>query len=143
MSKKLPKPQSISANSEATIAEKNLNSKNGAKTQKKSESVKPEKAAVNAETSGKKTAPKKNIKTNKAADKKPNVFKRMWKAIKGTFSELKKVTWPKGKDVLKSGTVVIMVVFAFFIILFGIDYLLTGILSLIANGTWATIFIGH
>ncbi len=139
MSKKLPKLTPISTNSEAKVAE-------NAKSQKAEQSVKGnvsmEKAAVNSDATAKKTASKKNVK-GKNAEKKPNIFKRMWKAMKGTFSELKKVTWPKGKDVLKSGTVVLMVVLVFFIILFVIDYLLTGLLSLVANGTWATIFIGN
>ena len=127
-------------------------SKNKTKAQSKPTNVKAEavevketpvvaeKAAVNDDST--QTAKKKNTKTVKQKDKKPNIFQRMWKSIKGTFSELKKVTWPKGKDVLKSGIVVLLVVFAFFIILFGIDYVLAGILSLIKNGTWATIFVG-
>ncbi|MEG1662405.1 MAG: preprotein translocase subunit SecE [Clostridia bacterium] len=99
---------------------------------------KTQKAVVSVDS--KKAEPKKNKKTKKASDK-PNIFKRMWKGIKGIFSELKKVTWPKGKDVMKATTVVIIVVFAFFLILFGIDYVLAGILGLIVNGTWTTLFI--
>lgn len=86
-------------------------------------------------------ASKKPKKAKKASDK-PNIFKRMWKGVKGILSELKKVTWPKGKDVLKATAVVIAVVFAFFIILFGIDYVLAGLLNLIVDGEWSTIFIG-
>ena len=65
----------------------------------------------------------------------------MWKGLKGIVSELKKVTWPKGKDVAKSTAVVLVVVVAFFIVLFGIDYVLAGILNLIVKGEWAFIFI--
>ena len=38
-------------------------------------------------------------KTNK--NKKPNIFVRMGRKIKEIFSELKKVTWPSFKTVLK------------------------------------------
>lgn len=126
---------------------------------------KPEKAAVEnaAETSAPETditiASKEEIgaaavlsddstgkkKSNKTAQKKqsdkPNIFKRMWKGIKGVISELKKVTWPKGKDVVKSTAVVLVVVVVFFLVLFGIDYVLSGILNLIINGKWAFVFI--
>lgn len=94
----------------------------------------------NSAASSAKVDPKKANKTKKASDK-PNIFKRMWKGIKGTFSELKKVTWPKGPEVAKNATVVLVVVVAFFIVLFGIDYVLAGLLSLIVDGKWATIFI--
>jgi preprotein translocase subunit SecE len=87
-----------------------------------------------------KSDPKKANKTKKASDK-PNIFKRMWKGIKGIFSELKKVTWPKGPEVAKSAAVVLVVVVGFFIVLFGIDYVLAGLLNLIVNGEWSTIFI--
>ncbi len=98
------------------------------------------KAAVKVDS--KSADPKKNKKPNKAnANKKPNVFKRMLKGMKGIVSELKKVTWPKGKDVAKATSVVLAVVFAFFVILFGIDYVLAGLLNLIVEGEWATIFI--
>ncbi len=96
-----------------------------------------EKAAVNADSSNE---PKKAKKAKKTSDK-PNIFKRMWKGIKGIFSELKKVTWPKGKEVGNNTAVVLVVVVLFFIILFAIDYVLSGILGLVTNGEWTTIFI--
>ncbi len=71
----------------------------------------------------------------------PNIFKRMGKGIKGVISELKKVTWPKGKDVGKSTAVVAIVVVAFFLILFCVDYVLTGLYTLVMSGEWATLFI--
>ena len=75
----------------------------------------------------------------KKSDKKPNIFQRMGKGIKGIVSELKKVTWPKGKDIAKSTTVVVVVVVAFFVILFGVDYVLTGLYSLVTDGQWISI----
>lgn len=82
---------------------------------------------------------KKTQKTNsqkKQTGEKPNIFKRMGKGIKGVISELKKVTWPKGKDVVKNTAVVLVVVVAFFLVLFVIDYVLSGILSLVVTGDW-------
>lgn len=104
-----------------------------------------EKPVVSSDaSSSQNTAPDKKAKKTKSAQKnsdKPNIFKRMWKGLKGIVSELKKVTWPKGKDVAKSTAVVLVVVVAFFIVLFGIDYVLAGILNLIVKGEWAFIFI--
>lgn len=98
--------------------------------------------AVPVETAQNNAAPaKKTNKKNANNDKKPNIFKRMWKGNKGVISELKKVTWPKGKDVLKSTAIVLVVVVAFFVVLFAIDYVLSGILSLIVSGEWSFIFI--
>ena len=86
------------------------------------------------------SADKKVKKTAKSAKSdKPNIFKRMWKGLKGVISELKKVTWPKGKDVVKSTAVVLVVVIAFFVVLFGIDYVLSGLSHLVVDGTWTSI----
>ncbi len=104
--------------------------------------VEPQKAAVNVETTNE---PKKNknkkTPSQKEVEKKPNIFKRMWKALKGVFSELKKVNWLKGKDVMKNSAVVLVVVVVFFVILFVIDYVLSGLLGLTVDGKWTTIFI--
>ena len=84
-------------------------------------------------------ADKKVKKTAKTKSDKPNIFKRMWKGLKGIVSELKKVTWPKGKDVVKSTAVVLVVVVVFFVVLFGIDYVLSGLSNLVVGGTWTSI----
>ena len=84
-------------------------------------------------------ADKKVKKTAKTKSDKPNIFKRMWKGLKGVVSELKKVTWPKGKDVVKSTAVVLVVVVVFFVVLFGIDYVLSGLSHLVVDGTWTSI----
>ena len=91
-----------------------------------------EKAAVNVESPQK---PQKAKKNNQKSDK-PNIFKRMWKGLKGIFSELKKVTWPKGKEVGSNTLVMLVVVVLFFVILFVIDYVLTGLLGLTTSGQW-------
>ncbi len=97
-----------------------------------------EKAAVNVDSNN---TPKKAKKTVKKNSDKPNIFKRMWKGIKGIFSELKKVTWTKGKEVGSNTAVVLVVVVLFFVALFIIDYVLSGVFGLITNGKWTTIFI--
>lgn len=98
-----------------------------------------ERAAVNVDSTTTPKKPKKTVKKN--ADKKPNIFKRMAKGLKGVFSELKKVSWTSGKDVVKNTMVVLVVVVLFFVALFAIDYVLSGLLGLITNGHWTTIFI--
>ena len=93
--------------------------------------VQPAESQKSSSVKGKQSAAKKSDK--------PNIFKRMGKGIKGVISELKKVTWPKGKDVAKSTAVVVVVVVAFFVILFGVDYVLTGLYSLVTDGQWISI----
>lgn len=97
-------------------------------------------AAVNVDTKNESSKSKKKA-AKKNVDKKPNIFQRMGKGIKGMNSELKKVTWLKGKDVGKNTAVVLIVVVLFFVILFGIDYVLSGLFGLIVNGKWTTMFI--
>lgn len=55
-------------------------------------------------------------KTNK--NKKPNIFVRMGRKIKEIFSELKKVTWPSFKTVLKQlGYVLVTVILVLAVIM--------------------------
>ncbi len=101
-----------------------------------------QKAAVNVDSKNESSKAKKSANNKKNAEKKPNIFKRMGKGIKGIVSELKKVTWPKGKEVGKNTAVVLTVVVLFFVILFALDYVLGGLFGLITDGKWSTIFIG-
>ena len=57
----------------------------------------------------------------KNKNKKPNWFKRVGAKFKETFSELKKVTWPKFSTVLKTTGVVLVIVTAFLAVVTGID----------------------
>ena len=102
--------------------------------------VEVQKAAVNVDSKNASSNAKKSANTRKSSDK-PNIFKRMGKGIKGIVSELKKVTWPKGKEVGKNTAVVLTVVVLFFGILFALDYVLGGLFGLVTDGKWATIFI--
>ncbi len=65
--------------------------------------------------------------------KKPNIFVRMGRKLKETFSELKKVTWPTFPKVVKSTCVVLVVVVAFLVVVTGINYGLQELLKLITS----------
>jgi len=70
----------------------------------------------------------KDVDKNKKKDKKPN---KLVKSLKDTGNELKKVTWPSFKEVVKQTGVVLVVVLVFAVVLFCIDRLcslLTGLL---------------
>ena len=102
-----------------------------------------QKAAVNVDSKNESSKAKKSAKKSANPEKKTNIFKRMAKGIKGIISELKKVTWPKGKEVGKNTVVVLTVVVLFFVILFAIDYVLGGIFHVLIteDSQWAFIFI--
>ena len=69
----------------------------------------------------------------KSKNKRPNWFRRVGAKFKETFSELKRVTWPKFGTVLKTTGVVLVIVFAFLAIITGVDKLLLKLLSLISG----------
>ena len=75
-----------------------------------------------------KEEPKKNEKPKKKKDKKPS---KMAKRLKETSSELKKVTWPKFTTVLKQTGVVLTVVAAFLLVVFGLDRLCSWLVGFI------------
>ncbi len=68
---------------------------------------------------------------NKA--KKPNIFVRMGRKLKETFSELKNVTWPTFPKVVKATCVVLVVVLAFLVVATLINYGLQELLNLITS----------
>ena len=67
----------------------------------------------------------------KTKNKKPNWFRRVGAKFKETFSELKRVTWPSFLTVLKTTGVVLVIVFAFLVVVTGVDALLGFLLGLI------------
>lgn len=73
---------------------------------------------------------KKNVKKNKKDKKEKGKFKRK---TKETFSEIKKVTWPSFAEVCKKTGVVLAVVFVFAVVIFGIDYGLGALMSLLTR----------
>ena len=69
----------------------------------------------------------------KTKNKKPSWFRRVGAKCKETFSELKRVTWPKLPTVFKTTGVVLVVVAAFLVIVTGVDYGLMKLLELLTN----------
>ena len=65
-------------------------------------------------------------------NQKPSWFRRVGAKIKETFSELKRVTWPKLPTVFKTTGVVLVVVAAFLVAITGVDSLLSFLLGLIS-----------
>lgn len=79
-----------------------------------------------------KTANAKNGKTNeKKSNKFVNFFKKIGEGFRKLKSELKKVTWPNFKDVLKQTSVVLFVTLVFLVVVGCIDLGLTEILKLL------------
>ena len=64
---------------------------------------------------------------------KPNIFVRMGRKLKETFSELKKVSWPTFPKVVKATCVVLVVVVTFLVVATGINYGLNELLKLITG----------
>lgn len=64
--------------------------------------------------------------------KKPNMFKRLGAFFVKSWSELKKVTWPSFKTVLKNTAIVLLVVLFFAVIILGADSLFVWLISLIS-----------
>ena len=68
----------------------------------------------------------------KIKNKKPSWFRRVGAKFKETFSELKRVTWPKFTAVLKTTGIVLLIVTAFLTVVTGVDALLGWLLGLIS-----------
>ena len=68
----------------------------------------------------------------KTKNKKPNWFRRVGAKIKETFSELKRVTWPKLPTVFTTTGLVLVVVAAFLAVVTGVDAFLGWLLGLIS-----------
>ena len=75
--------------------------------------------------------PVKEDKNAKAKKEKKPKEKKLGKKTREISSELKKVTWPSFKDVLKKTGVVLAVVVIFAVVVFGIDLLLSILLDLV------------
>ena len=69
---------------------------------------------------------------NQSKNKKPSWFRRVGAKCKETFSELKRVSWPKFGTVVKTTGVVLVVVAAFLAVITGIDWALSQLLDLIS-----------
>lgn len=76
---------------------------------------------------------KKNPAKTKNKDKKEGFFKKIGRKFKELWSELKKVTWPEWRAVLKNTGIVLVVVLFFFLVIWGFDSLMTYLLGLLVN----------
>ena len=72
-------------------------------------------------------------KKKKDKDKKPNIFVRMGRKLKETFSELKRVSWPTFGKALKATGVVLVIVLIFTVIVSGVNFGLSELLKLMAK----------
>ena len=69
----------------------------------------------------------------KTKNKKPSWFRRVGAKIKETFSELKRVTWPKFGTAVKTTGVVLVVVLAFLVVVTAVDFGLLELLKVITQ----------
>lgn len=101
--------------------------------------------AINNAVAGNKTENKKTKEKDKSKDKEKNKKKdkkdkkdkkSFGRKIKETTSELKKVTWPTFGEVCKKTGIVIAFVLIAGVFLYGVNYLLGGLVNLLINGTW-------
>jgi len=65
--------------------------------------------------------------------KKPNIFKRMGSWIARSWAELKKVSWPTPKQVVKNLGIVLVVVLAFLVAVGAFDLLFSWLLGLLTS----------
>ncbi len=68
----------------------------------------------------------------KTKNQKPSWFRRVGAKIKETFSELKRVTWPKLPTVFATTGIVLAVVAAFLLVITGVDAFFSFLLGLIS-----------
>lgn len=66
-----------------------------------------------------------------ANNKKPNVFKRLWKYLLSCKGELKKITWPTPKQTTKNFLIVLVVIIVMGLFIFALDRGLFALLGLI------------
>lgn len=78
----------------------------------------------------------KNDKKDKKDKKKKEGKGGVVKKTKETMSELKKVTWPTFGEVVKKTSIVVAFVLIFGVFLFGVNWLLGGLVNLLIKGTF-------
>ena len=74
---------------------------------------------------------------NKKPEKKPNVFKRAFKAvakfIRETKAEIKKIVWPTPKQTFKNMGLVLLAMLVVGVVIFGLDFGLEKLLGLVMH----------
>ena len=73
---------------------------------------------------------------NKKKKKEKKEKRGFGRRVKETASELKKVTWPTFGEVCKKTGIVIAFVVIFGLFLYGVNYLLGGLVNLLNHGSW-------
>ena len=129
MAKNMPENQNNGAEEVQRISREELKqARREAKAAKKQ-------AAEKANKEVQKTGADKKVRKNKnnSGSEKPKLGKRIAKAFKEMISELKKVTWLKGKAVAQSTLVVVVVVLFFLVILTAMDFGLGKLLELLVE----------
>lgn len=86
----------------------------------------------------KKADAKKADAKKSAKNKKPNLFKRLWKYLVACKGELKKITWPSVSQTTKNFGIVLAVIIVMGLFIFGLDRGLYALLGLVmGTGTSA------
>ena len=85
---------------------------------------------ADAKAAAKKQDVKKSAK-KPANNKKPNVFKRLWKYLVACKGELKKITWPTPKQTTKNFFIVLVVIIVMGLFIFALDRGLFALLGLV------------
>jgi len=89
-----------------------------------------------AKTKTKEKDKSKDKDKNKKKKKDKKERRGLGKRVKETASELKKVTWPSFGEVCKKTGIVIAFVIIFGLFLYGVNYLLGGLVNLLNHGKW-------
>ena len=84
------------------------------------------------EEAGKNTKPAKSQK-KQDKNKKPNIFVRIGRKFKETFSELKRVTWPTFGKAVKATGVVLVIVLVFTVVVTAFNYGFSELLDLLTK----------
>ena len=113
---------------EAELAEKNSDAQDNI-----SQGVVETKAK---EKNASKDKDKKDKDKNKKKKKEKKERRGFGRRVKETASELKKVTWPTFGEVVKKTGIVIAFVLIFGLFLYGVNYLLGGLVNLLNYGKW-------
>jgi preprotein translocase subunit SecE len=81
----------------------------------------------------KKLEEKKAEAKKSAKNKKPNVFKRLFKYLVACKGELKKITWPTAKQTTKNFAIVLAVIAVVGVFIFALDQGLYALLGLVMD----------
>ena len=90
-------------------------------------------AAQSAQPSSGDAKPQKKDKAPAKKDKKPGAFARLARWFREMRSELKKVSWPSGKDTMKNVITVILCVIVVGVFIWVFDWLIHAVVEALLN----------